>query len=300
MIQLPYVREDWEAITQRMGVERQRMLWRILGIVAISATLLWVIQRLPLSVAWDAFLGEMVSLNLYLAAGVWYALRFRRGALRVAAVTYSGLALITALSNYLTKAGLPLPFAEGAPHAGSGLYRGVVMMLVWPLLGLLMRRYPDGMRGLGLNFSTPGRQVLYGLLGATVIAAHLIFTGHYSGALTFGPKPLPYVAWQVFYELGLQSSAEEIFFRGVVFNYLYNWRGEGFWGAAIVSSALNVLLYLPKTQWTASPVVAVGAIFYVFIAGMIYAGLYHWFRSLVPSYVCNVTVSLVSVFRGPG
>jgi membrane protease YdiL (CAAX protease family) len=111
---------------------------------------------------------------------------------------------------------------------------------------------------------------------------------------------LPYAAWHVFYELGLQSSAEEIFFRGVVFNYLYNWQDEGFWRAAAISSALNVSLYLPKTQWTASPEVVVGVFFYVFIAGMIYAGLYRWFRSLLPSYVCNVTVSLISAFRGPG
>jgi len=298
MIQVPRVREDWEAITRRMEAERRRMLGEILGIVAVSAILLWVTQRFPLSVAWDAFLGEMASLNLYLAAGIWYALRFRRDALWVAGVTYLDLALITAVSNYLTKAGLPVPFPEGVLIAGTRLYGGIVMMGVWLILALLMRRYPDEVRNLGLNFVAPGQMVLYGLLGAAVIAAHLIFTSTYSGALTFEPKPLPYMVWHLFYELGLQSSAEEIFFRGVVFNYLYNWRGQGFWGAAIASSALNVLLYVPKAQWTASPEIAVGAIFYVFIAGMIYAGLYRWFRSLLPSYVCNVTVSLISVFRG--
>jgi membrane protease YdiL (CAAX protease family) len=292
------VREDWEELTRQLEREKRRLAWLIVGVVVLSAAMVGIVQRLSLSVAWDAFLGEAASLQLYLAVAVWYALRRRPEAKRVVLAVFGALSLIMAVTDYLTKAGLSLPLWQSEWANSPVLYSGVAMLLVWLVVGWLMRRYPEEVKAVGLDFSNWRLTAVYGLLGAGILSSHFFFTAAVSApAVVLSLKPVPYTFWMLCYEVGIQSLSEEVFFRGVVFNYLHRVRHQGFWLAGAIASSLNLLMYLAKIQFTTSPLMVMGTLFYVFMAGMIYAALYWRFNSLVPSYLANVVFSMVTILR---
>jgi len=88
---------------------------------------------------------------------------------------------------------------------------------------------------------------------------------------------------------------EELFFRGVAFNYLYRVAGRNFWLSAIVTSLLNVMALIVKAGWSANLLLSLGTLFYAFGMGMVSAALFSRSRSIVPGFVNNVVFSMVTI-----
>jgi membrane protease YdiL (CAAX protease family) len=89
----------------------------------------------------------------------------------------------------------------------------------------------------------------------------------------------------------------ELFFQGVVLNYLHYERRWGIWEAAILTAALQVIPIMVKASWRADPITAVGTLFYVFMRGMISAGLYQRTRNLLPPIISNFIFNMLTVVR---
>jgi membrane protease YdiL (CAAX protease family) len=284
-------------------VQMQRQERALIGVLAgvlAGATLLMTTVELlwPVlpSVGWRDFLIQAFSLALYLGAVVWVAMRGRPRALPLAIGTCLIVWVACALGNLPSKAGIPMSVGHlsNAPEVLTSprLLWGLAFFLVVFWLAWLYRRYPEEMHRAGLNPVNWPVQLGAGLLVGLGLCGHLIFSNFYSPevreAINLSVRPWRFHFWAACYEAGVQTWAEELFFRGFVFARLFRSGRWGFWRAALVTSTMNLLLYLPKREWTADPLVMVGLLFYIFLAGMIYAALYRRFNSIWPSFVANL------------
>jgi len=298
MLRAFYVRKNWLEIERRLEEDKRRSIRVMLLVLVISIVLVAFFDRLPLSVALSSFLSEAASLCLYPAVLVWYALRRRPEARKMALLAYAFLVAMMAATDWLTKAGLSVLLADSERVTSPALYAGILMMGIWPLLIWFYRRYPAEFQAVGLNPSGLPQQFLYGLGTGLAMSLHFAFTLSYAMGAWVVPKPWPFIIWHSSYEFGIQSISEELFFRSLFFNYFYNVRHWGFWAAALTSSALNVLIYVSKVQWSANLMVAVVVIFYVFIISTVSALLYRWTDSVVPGFLSNACISMMFFFRG--
>jgi hypothetical protein len=305
----------------------------ILVAVAIGPGV-FLADRLAGTVAWRSFLAEACSLCLYAAVAVWYGLRPSApsghsgrvqgvhlprsvssfegdaemqasdkdrhvGAWRAALIIYVVGLIIMGVVDFTTKRGLDELLVDSPRASDPILWAGVLMVAFVSLLGWVGWRFPE-MRRIGLSlvcsFSRAGEYILAGLSVGLLIGLHFWLTTKAAGML-LDVKPVPYMAWQFFYEVGPQSLTEEFFMRGVVFNELYFERSWNFWTAALAASSLELLSLLVKQDYSADLMIIVGVIFYTVVSGVASAWLFRWSRSVLPGYVNNVVFGVVSMFR---
>jgi hypothetical protein len=292
------VRDDWAIIEQRSTQDARRSLILLISVAAFSALATAAVDHFVLSSeAIRSFLVEAASLCLYGAVAVWYALRRRQERWHVAGLTYAFLLAVMALVDYLCKRGLRDTFVDSGQVDNPILYAGLLMVL-YPLPFLwLIRRYPAEARSIGLYMARPGLWIAAGLLSAAVLSGHFLFTGLLSHAIRLHSQPLPYLVWTALFEFAVQSLSEEMFFRGLVFDYLINTHRQSLWQAAIISSGFNLLIYIAKGGWVENPILTLGVVFYALIVSMLSAILYHASGSIVPGWISNATFGLFTVFR---
>ena len=292
------VRDDWAIIEQRSTQDARRSLILLISVAVFSALAIAAIDHFVLSSeAIRSFLVEAASLCLYGAVAVWYALRRRRERWRIAGLTYVFLLAVMALVDYLSKRGLRDTFVNSGQVANPILYTGLLMGL-YPLPFVwLIHRYPAEARSIGLYITRPGLWIAAGLLGTAVLTGHFLFTSLMSGAINLRPQPLPYLIWIIFYELTVHSLSEELFFRGLVFDYLINTRRHNLWQGIFISSGLNLLIYLTKGGWVESPILTMGVIFYSFMMSILGAILYQASGSILPGWLGNGLFVILTVFR---
>ena len=295
------MRDDGTGQTNWPGSDR-RQVNLVIGLVVLGiGPGVFLVDRLVGTVAWRAFLAEALSLCLYAAMAVWYALRRQpRTARRMAFLVYVIGLSIMGLVDVVTKRGLSKSLVESTRADESILLAGVLMLLFLPLIGWVVWRYPVEMGRIGLGRVHPRSRlmffVLVGLGVGLLVSAHFWLTVKIAG-LDFEAKPWPYLAWQFFYEVGPQSLTEELFLRGVVFNELYFVRTWNFWAAALAASSLELLSLLVKQNYSVSALVIAGAVFYTLVSSIASAGLFRWSHSVVPGYVNNVVFGVLSAFR---
>jgi len=286
--------EEQVALQQRQEHRQVRILVLILAGTTLAMAGVEAARHSLPDLAWHDFLIQAFSLCPYLAATIVLALDRRRERSWIGLITLGIGLLACALGNWPLKAGLPHDFhlSDSGRTADPRLLWGLAFFLVVPWLIWLGRRYPAELRAAGMEGRQLPQQLLFGLLTGLLLSGHLFFSASFSGAPLVHGWNWRYFLWILGYEAGLQTWAEELFFRGFLFSFLHHQRGWGFWRAAIVSAALNLLLYLPKQEWRQNPLVAVGVLFYVFAAGMLYAGLYRRFRSIWPSFTANLVFDI--------
>jgi hypothetical protein len=174
------------------------------------------------------------------------------------------------------------------------------MLLFLPALAWVARRYPIDTDRIGLSLTHPFSRLrvflFVGLGVGLLIGFHFWLTAK-TAEIDLRLKPWPYMIWQFCYEAGPQSLTEELFMRGVVFNEFYFGRNWNFWKAALAASSLELLSLLVKQDYTVDILVIAGVVFYTVVASVASAGLFRWSRSLLPGYVSNIALSMVSVLR---
>jgi hypothetical protein len=329
------IQEDWSEQTARIEKD-WRQVRRVVILVAVAiGPGVFLADRLGKTVAWRSFFAEACSLCLYAAVAVWYGLRpsaprghsgrvrgvhsprsvcssFESAAgtrtsdkdhpasvWRVALMIYLIGLIVMGGVDFATKRGLD-ELLVGSPRASDPiLWVGALMVAFVPLLGWVAWRFPEMQRN-GLSLVCPlsrvGEFILAGLSVGLLIGVHFWLTTKAAG-MALDVKPVPYMVWQFFYEVGPQSLTEEFFMRGVVFNELYFGRSWNFWTAALAASSLELLSLLVKQDYSADLIIIVGVIFYTVVSSVASAWLFRWSRSVLPGYVNNVFFGVVSMFR---
>lgn len=295
-VQAFHVTENWPQISNRMRRERLYTGLAILAVVIFSTVLVAVFDRLALSVAWSSLLVEAASLCLYGAVAIGYALR-AHARMRITAVGVYGMGLVLmAVTNWLTKSHLRVRLVDSPRAQNPILYAGIIMLLYWVALISLARRFPEEMRKIGLIGVRWAAWSAVGVITGLILGGHLLFTATTAAGLFLTFKPWPYTVWSLCYEAGIQSITEELFFRGVVFNYLYRVEERNFWLSAIVTSFLNVSALIAKAGWSSNLLLSLGTLFYAFAMSMVSAALFSRSRSIMPAFANNVAFSMATMF----
>jgi len=295
------VRDDGTGQAHWPGNDRRQVNLAVGLVILAIGPGVFLADRLVGTVAWRAFLAEALSLCLYAAMSVWYALRrWPETARRMAFLVYVIGLSIMGVVDVVTKRGLSESLVDSTRADDPILLAGVLMLLFLPLIGWVVWRHPVEMGRIGIGRVYPrSRLALFVLVGLGVgllVSAHFWLTAKIAG-MDFEAKPWPYLAWQFFYEVGPQSLTEELFLRGVVFNELFFVRTWNFWAAALAASSLELLSLLVKQDYSVSALVIAGAVFYTLVSSIASAGLFRWSRSVVPGYVNNVVFGVLSAFR---
>ena len=292
------VRQDWQAADEQVQRDRRMILLVIAAAMLISIGVTWITDQLLADAAWRSLSYEASSLCLYVGVLVWYALRRRAKAVKIALGVYLAMVALAAATDMLTKLGMTSAQWDSLANRGNPrLMWGALMFLPLGLVGWLIRRYPAEMRLVGLELSNLGPKLALGLIGGAALGGHFLFGTAFTGALGLRLPPLPYFVWQLAYEMGVAALGIELFFQGVVLNYLHYERRWGIWEAAILTAALQVIPIMVKASWRVNPITAVGTLFYVFMRGMISAGLYQRTRNLLPPIISNFIFNMLTVVR---
>jgi membrane protease YdiL (CAAX protease family) len=292
------VRQDWQAADDQVRRDRQTITRVILATLIISVGVTWITDQLLQDAAGRSFSYEASSLCLYVGVLTWYALRRRSEGIKVAASIYGAMVIIMAIVDLLTKVGMTSTAWDApANRSNPQLNWGMLMLLPLGLMWLAMRRYPAEMRLVGLDLTNPGLKLVLGLVGGAMLGGHFVFSTAFTGALGLKLPPLPYLIWQTGYELGVAALGIECFFQGVLLNHLHYERRWGIWEAALLTSALQVLLTMAKASWRVNPIITIGTLFYVFMRSMISAGLYQRTRNLLPPVISNFVFNMMAIVR---
>ncbi|HDN79849.1 MAG: hypothetical protein DRI61_03130 [Chloroflexi bacterium] len=289
------VNEDAELVERQLTEERRYA--RFLGILTlvVAALVVGVTERTVNSIALSAFISEVGSLCLYLFAPMWFILWRRMGkrAFRYSLAVYAFSVAVMALVDYTTKMGLTKPLHISPRAEDPILMLGFLMLLPWAPFLLVARKYPSEARRVGLCFSRWAENIGIGLLAGLALGVHLLTVALIIRHPVF-PRKIPYTLWMVFYEFGIQSMSEELFFRGFLFNYLHNYEGWGMWKSAFITAFANVLIYMMKTSWTELAFVTLAALFYILTMAVMNALLYRWRNNILCCWMSNVFFSLTT------
>ncbi len=180
------VREDHPQQAGRSEQDRRRVNLVIILVAVAMGPGVFLLDRLVGAVTWRSFLAEALSLCLYAAVAVWYALRgHTRTAWHVAGMVYLVGLAITGLVGVFTRQGLSTLLVD-SPRANEPiLLAGVVMLLFLPLIGVGARRFPTDANRISLGPAYPrSRLGLYILVSAAtdlLIGFHFWLTAKMAG-----------------------------------------------------------------------------------------------------------------------
>ncbi len=295
------VNEDAAEVERQMAAERSLALRRMLLGIMVAALMITIAERFvkrsafePIALA--AFISELGSLCVFLSVPIWFAL-FRplgRKAVRYAGAVYLLSAAVMALVDFTTKVGLREELHKSPRVDSPVLLIGLVMFL--PALGIfyVARKFPVASGRIGLDLRRLRKEdVIVGLIAGALLGLHLLVMASILGR-SLRLLSHFYLVWIIAYEIGFQSLAEELFFRGFVFNYLHNYMGWGMWRSAFVSGVANVVVYLVKYQWGGLTVYALATLFYVLTMALGNALIFRWRNNVISCWVSNVVFSLMA------
>jgi hypothetical protein len=290
---LLFVRKDWGEIAQRTRRDHRRVL-SIAALVMLLATAgVYATLSLNLDKGLESFTAEALSYGLFLAVPVWYAFRHQRNGWQKAVGVYLFFLAVMLVNDLIIKGGLRVELVNSPRANAPRLGISVSMLLIWLVPLWLMRAHPAQARAIGLNFERAGPKILYGILGATILIAHLWVTLLYAEA-SLGAKPWPFLLFSCCYEIAAQSLSEELFFRGFLLNYLHHVRQHL---SMVLVSLLNVLIYVVKFRTSGETIDLFGPAFYAFVMAMLNAALYRQLGGILPGLIVNVLFSMAGILR---
>lgn len=291
-----FVRKNWEELAQRTRQDQRRIASIVAVVMLLSTAGVYGVLSLSLDKGIESFAAEGLSYGLFLAVPVWYAFRHQRNGWQKALGVYLFFFTIVTVNDLIIKGGLRVDLVNSARASSPRLGVSVSMLLIWLVPLWLIRAHPDEARAIGLNFDRAGLKILYGILGATILIAHLWVTLLYSEA-SLSVKPWPFVLFSCSYEIAVQSLSEELFFRGFLFNYLHHVRQQRLRWSIVLVSLLNTLIYIVKFRTSGGALDLFGPAFYAFVMAMLNAALYRQLGGILPGLIVNVLFSVAGILR---
>jgi hypothetical protein len=133
-----------------------------------------------------------------------------------------------------------------------------------------------------------------GTVAGILLLFQQLLAAVFAGAALHGieHQPLLYVQWFVTVVV-VHSVAEELVFRGAIFDYLHKVRGISLWWAVLVTLLLNLLIYLPLIP----PELSLGQLTIFLLQPTMLAVtcslLWSWERGVSACLACNITFRLL-------
>lgn len=281
-----FVREEYTELTSHSAHEKVTF-WRLaVGVPVLSILAVLGARALHVSEVTTSVLAYASTYCLYYGAAMWYALRREPGGARVASGAYAAAASTVVIVAYLAWMPLGDPFHFHRPASLVLALPAVLLGLNWISLGAVAQEYPRELDAVGVRLPLRKSYLLYALLGGCLVAGHYFFAGTWSDLFAVTWSGWSAALWTMGLAVGIRSLSEEIFFRGVVFNYIYWMRQGGFWTASLTAALLNMGVYL-ALGLRDEPVTLTLSLLSVGILAVVNAFLYRMSQSIVPSVISS-------------
>lgn len=133
-----------------------------------------------------------------------------------------------------------------------------------------------------------------GTLAGILLLFQQLLAAVFAGAALHGieRQPLLYVQWVVTVVV-VHSVAEELIFRGAIFDYLHKVRGIALWWSVFVTLLLNLLVYLPLIPPDLSPGQLTIFLLQPTMLAITCSLLWSWERGVNACLACNITFRLL-------
>lgn len=246
-----FVREDWETrVRQRQRADKTQ--WGlILLTVSICALLALYVFQIPFREELLPRAARGLISTLFLVEGIHILYRPShpwRFLLGSGAFLLSGILVSTAATGVMlaSRSLDPVVFTLLLALIGIGLLVPAWTILLW----LRFRRREKFMAA--IPGSEPwARRFIYGLVCGGAIAGVLFLSQSLTGLTVFHDlPPAPVLVYILAYSLGMGPLGEEIFFRGVVFQHIFNSRRKKLWTAIVLTLFLNLIVYAAEYYFT--------------------------------------------------
>jgi membrane protease YdiL (CAAX protease family) len=230
---------DWEERLRQSQAD-DKYTWRVaLVTFALSVLFLFIYRATPLEPVPGAMLADGIVKALYLTVGL--ILTARR--VNLSRPWLAGACLLVIASVLLREPLAQQIDEDTANRTFSFLLSSILVILLvvlgWGILGLAFLR-----RRKECRLARLGTRLLQGLIAGGLIAVLMYLSQSFAGSEAMLAFPLtPLLVQRIAYAVGMQSVAEELFFRGIIFGHLYRRREKGFWTATGITLLLNLVVY---------------------------------------------------------
>lgn len=134
----------------------------------------------------------------------------------------------------------------------------------------------------------------FGTVAGVLLLFQQLLAAVFAGAALHGieRQPLFYLQWFVTVVV-VHAVAEELIFRGTIFDYLHKVRGISLWWAVLVTLLLNLLIYLPLIPPELSPGQLTIFLLQPAMLAVTCSLLWSWERGVSACLACNITFRLL-------
>jgi membrane protease YdiL (CAAX protease family) len=293
------VYDNWQA-RALLNQADDRARWRgAVFAVVVSLALVLLVKAIPLQFGSTPLLAGGAASALYLLLGVAAIARVPPSHRYLFAPVYLLIVFGVLLSDLAMQQALA---SEIKSQWIRFLYLGVIAFTLlvpgWSLLGwVFFKNRRDMTQGLGLVWWLT--QVLYGLGAGGLVALLVFLADSFSGvAMPLSLPRLPLLFQHAIYAIGLRAPGEEIFFRGIVYQYLYRRLGKGFWTATLITLPLNLAIYIVQIPRLGSPPLVALALIGPGLMAIASTALYARRGSLVASMINNALFQVFAFALG--
>lgn len=286
------IHQDWQSITRELVSQRNR-LWRVAEIAIIAVTLVVLSHTLFFpALPWHSALRTLLFAAVLWLFPLWGI--SRRAGHSLAGTILRLLAALLLLAAAVAIAYTTLPRAEDRRWLDT-LPILAVPALTWTWLTIMRQRYPISLRMLGLTAESWPINIVIGVAAGLLLGLHLLLTTTYLPLTRPQPVLSPeLLLWLFCLRVGVSALGEELFFRGMGYQLLYDGTPRSLWITVTRVSLLSLPVFLaplldsqPETLAPALLLLIYGAAF-----SALATLLRHHQRSLLPSLACNVVFSL--------
>lgn len=159
---------------------------------------------------------------------------------------------------------------------------------------VLVITFLSKVKSLGFDFKYINNGLKYGFVTAFFLSLHLIYILNLTKNYRMEIFPLNFYVYWLFYNLGVSSLGEEIFYRGFLFKQLEKFNFE-FWWAAIISTMfyalIHSIIFVPSLKMTFALVFF--TMFYKFLQGITSCFIFKKSESLFSCIIFNTIFSMV-------
>lgn len=285
------VRPDWQRLSQRMAVQRQRS-WRATeAAVALAAMLALILNLFWTGAPWV----YLVRLLLFTAV-LWliplsfvYRTRLASGRFEVqladAAIVLAVATGLVFISSPTMTSLLHMPYLA--------VLAAAVPLITGPWLARSARRFPGPARQLGLIGERWFANLTVGVGAGLTLGLHMLITGQALFPAETRPETSAgTLLWLICAWAGLQATGEELFFRGWSYHLLVLEARGSIWSAAARITLLNLLVYAIFAATASSLTALIWILTYGAAIAVTNTALRHRFRSILPGMACNVVATV--------
>lgn len=135
---------------------------------------------------------------------------------------------------------------------------------------------------------------IFGTIAGILLLFQQLLSAVYAGTALHSIERQPLLYFQWFFTVVLvQAVAEELIFRGAIFDYLHKVRSFSLWLSILVTLCLNLLIYLPLIPPDLSAAQVTIFLLQPAMLAITCSLLWSWERGISASLACNITFRLL-------